>query len=265
MSAEEQAGRRCTILLRIDCEHTEAARWARSIAVEHVGIRRLLALLDNLHVPATFALVGTTALEFPELARAVEGHGHAIAGHSMHHAGSYAGRPERWQQQDMCAMVQSIQQACGVRVRGLAAPDHGRIDEQTIRAAARAGLDYLLNFTFTVDQSDFGPIPGLPETVRVPPSRMRAVWDWTALQPGWPDFSAAEAAKQWREAVSASTRENGLVSLILHPWIVQTNDEYGLIADFLGAVRQQGARFATFDELVGTPVEDESAVVSVEG
>ena len=107
-----------------------------------------------------------------------------------------------------------------------------------------------MNFTFTVDQPGFGPVPGLPETVRVPPARMRVVWDWTALQPGWPAFSAAEAAKQWREAVSASTPEHGLVSLILHPWIVQTNDEYGLLADFLGSVRQQGARFATFDEVV---------------
>ena len=123
----------------MNCEHTEAARWAKSVDVECIGLQRLLALLHHLDIPATFAFVGATALEWPELARAAVADGHAIAGHSMLHAGPYAGRPERWQQEDVRAMVESIQQACDVRVRGLAAPGHGRVDEQTIRAAAQAG------------------------------------------------------------------------------------------------------------------------------
>jgi len=251
MSFAGRAEADCTFLLRVDCEHTEAARWAKSVAVERLGLQRLLALLRDLSLPATFAFVGATALEFPELARAAVAHGHAIAGHSMHHDGPYAGRPEPWQQQDVRAMVQAIRQACGVRIRGLAAPDSGKVDGGTIRAAALSGLDYVLNATFTADGNAFAPVPGLPESVRVPPMSMHVVWDWTALQPGWPAFSAGDARIQWNDALNAASREGGLVSFTTHPWIAETNDEYGLLADFLSAARQRGARFATFDEVVG--------------
>lgn len=253
MSAADPAQPRCTFLLRVDCEHTEAARWATSIAVERLGLQRLLALLRDLRVPATLAFVGETALEFPELARAAVAGGHAIAGHSMRHAGAYAGRPEAWQQQDVRAMVQAIHQACGIRIRGLAAPDHGKIDAGTIRAAALAGLDYVLNATFTAEGDAFAPAPGLPESVRVPPASMRVVWDWTALQPGWPDFSADDAKQRWDDTLGATVRDGGMMGLIVHPWIVETNDEYGLLADFLDTARMQGASFATFDEVVTPP------------
>jgi peptidoglycan/xylan/chitin deacetylase (PgdA/CDA1 family) len=238
-------------LLRIDCEHPEAIRWAGSEEIEAVGLRRLLDLLDTLAVPATFAFVGATALRFAGLTQACLAGGHAIAGHSMHHAGRYAGRPEEWQRTDMEQMVAAVEHACRVRVRGLAAPDHGVVDEATLRAAAAVGLEYVLNLTIKAPSGEaLGPVPGGPGGVYVPSAHLRFVWDWTALQPESEPFSVAAARRQWDAAIYAASREGGAVSLIIHPWIVESNQEYDLLATTLQRVRQGGGRFSTFDQIM---------------
>jgi peptidoglycan/xylan/chitin deacetylase (PgdA/CDA1 family) len=241
----------CVFLLRVDCEHTEAMRWSGSEAVEAVDLLRLLALLGEVAVPATFAFVGTTAIRFPELARACVAQSHVIAGHSMRHAGPYAERPDEWQRSDMQEMIAAIQQTCGRRVHGLAAPGHGVIDTATIRAAASVGLDYVLNLTITSPcYKALGPAPGLPPSVLIPAARLQFVWDWTTLQPGWPPFSASEAMQQWMATIDTAARAQGTVSLIIHPWIVEANQEYAVIAEVQEYARSKRASFATFDEIV---------------
>jgi hypothetical protein len=160
---------------------------------------------------------------------------------------------EAWQWRDMHEMIDAIDAACGVRVRGLAAPCHGAIDRITLRAAAMAGLRYVLNTTHTADGTNaFGPTSDGPASVWVPPASMRVLWDWTALQPDWPPFDHDKARGEWVAAIDAAARQGELVSLIVHPWIVETNDEYALLDNVLGHVRAIGLRVATFDQLVRT-------------
>ena len=56
---------------------------------------------------------------------------------------------------------------------------------------------------------------------------MRWIWDWTPLQPGWPEFSAARASEAWRAAVDRAATEGALLGFILHPWIMASNAHRG--------------------------------------
>jgi peptidoglycan/xylan/chitin deacetylase (PgdA/CDA1 family) len=248
---------RPAFLLRIDCEHTEALRWSGSAAVEVAGMGRLLDLLRELEIPATVAFVGETALAYPELVRSCLVAGHAIAGHSMRHDRAYAGQPAGWQRADLQEMVAAVEGACGVRVRGLAAPCHGLVDAATLRAAAAAGLSYVLNFPITAPGApgSLGPAPDGPPAghprgvpLLVPSSRLAFVWDWTHLQPGWPAFSPAEATGQWSAAIAEAAAQGTPLSLIVHPWIVEINDEYSTLSTTLTHAREAGLSFMTFDE-----------------
>ncbi len=213
-------------------------------------MQRLLVLLRELGVSATAAFVGVTARAFPELVQAWRTDGHAIAGHSMRHSRPYAGQPEDWQRSDMQEMIASIQQACDVRIRGLASPCHGLVDGATLHAAAAAGLRYVLNFSITVDSDRvLGPAPDGYAPLLVPSSRLHVVWDWTDRQPGWPPFSVPEAQQQWTAAIDTAARHGGCVSLIIHPWIVELNREYDLLAAVLTYARSAGLSFATFDRV----------------
>jgi peptidoglycan/xylan/chitin deacetylase (PgdA/CDA1 family) len=238
-------------LLRVDCEHVESLRWAGTVEPEVAGTPRLLSLLDELAVPATFAFVGLTAQHYPALARAAMARGHAVAGHSLDHAQAYAGRSRPEQETDIREMAAAIEAACGVRVRGLAAPCHGLIDTATLQAAARAGLDYVLNFSVMAEVPILlAPAPEINPPVLVPTERLKVVWDWTALQPGWPLFSAADAMREWTAAIDeVSQREGGGVSLIVHPWIVELNQEYAVLTDLLRYARDKGFTFSTFDHI----------------
>ncbi len=231
----------CTLLVRVDCEHVEAARWAGNGAIEAPAARRLFELLANSGVVATWAFVGETARSHPDLVRATIDGGHEVIGHSMRHVSAYKGQPFEWQLADLTDMVQAIGLAAGGQVRGLAAPAHGEIDARTLRAAREVGLDYVLNFAITVSGDQFARIEG----VLVPPSSMRVIWDWTSLQPGWPDFEETEARRTWRAAIEAG----GLVELIVHPWIVDTNDEYALLAETFAFARDSGATFGKLGDV----------------
>ena len=240
----------CTLLVRVDCEHVEAARWAGDGAIEAPAARRLFDLLADAGVVATWAFVGETARSHPDLVRAALAGGHEVIGHSMRHVSAYKGQPFEWQLADLTEMVQAIASAGGDLVRGLAAPAHGEIDAGTLRAAREAGLDYVLNFAIVAPGDRFERIDG----VLVPPSSMRVIWDWTSLQPGWPDFDETEARRTWRAAIEAG----GQVELIVHPWIVETNDEYALLAETFAFARDSGATFGRLGD-----VAPEEAVLCV--
>lgn len=232
-----------TLLLRVDVEHVEAARWAGAGTIEAPAARRMLDLLDRAGATASFAFVGLTAAEHPDLVAAARAAGHAVLGHSMRHAASYRGMAPAEQRRDLHEMVATIQQAGGGTVRGLAAPCHGEVDAATLAAGAAVGIEYVLNYDRTVPGGAFAPDSG--SGVLLPPAAMRVVWDWTHLQPGWPRFDHGTARQVW----GAAFADGGLVELIVHPWIVATNDEWSLLEWALDAAGDAGLRSATFEEL----------------
>lgn len=117
-----------------------------------VDTPQLLAVLRDLHVPATFFLIGRDAEQRPGLVRAIEAAGGEIADHTQTHP--------NLDQLDDAAVAREI--AMGAQTLGAMVPDpairrlfrppHGRYTVATLRTAQRAGYTTVL---WTDDPGDW--------------------------------------------------------------------------------------------------------------
>jgi peptidoglycan/xylan/chitin deacetylase (PgdA/CDA1 family) len=104
----------------------------------------LLDTLADLHVPATFFLIGRDGQQYPDLVRRIAAAGHEIADHTLTHP--------NLDRLDAAAVRQEID--AGAAVLGALAPDpalrrylrppHGRYTPATLRAVQADGYDTLL-------------------------------------------------------------------------------------------------------------------------
>ncbi len=105
----------------------------------------LLDELSDLHVPATFFLIGDDAEQFPELARRIAAAGDEIANHTQTH-------PARFDQLSEPAVTRELKQgattlgryASDRSITHMMRPPHGRFTLHTVLAAQRAGYDVVL-------------------------------------------------------------------------------------------------------------------------
>ncbi|HTJ28528.1 MAG TPA: polysaccharide deacetylase family protein [Candidatus Limnocylindria bacterium] len=117
----------------------------------------LLQTLRDLHVPATFFLIGRDAEQFPALARAILADGNEIGDHTLTH-------PDLDHLDDAAARSELVDGAAALR--GVAPapselrifrPPHGRYTLATLRVAQAAGFDTIL---WSDDPGDWRAISG---------------------------------------------------------------------------------------------------------
>ncbi len=104
----------------------------------------LLDRLDELHLPATFFLIGRDGQQYPELVRRIAARGHEIADHTLTH-------PDL-DKLDDAAVKREIDDGAlelgrvvaDPALRLLVRPPHGRFRESTLRVAQAAGYDTVL-------------------------------------------------------------------------------------------------------------------------
>jgi peptidoglycan/xylan/chitin deacetylase (PgdA/CDA1 family) len=112
----------------------------------------LLDELHELHVPATFFLIGRDALQWPELARRIVEYGNEVADHTYSH-------PDL-DQESHAEVEEEVLRGRDVlwslthdpAVRNLMRPPHGRYNEDTLRAVQALGYDIVL---WTDDSGDW--------------------------------------------------------------------------------------------------------------
>ncbi len=84
---------------------------------------KLLALLRQYHVHATFCVVGSRARDYPDLIRAIVADGHTLCNHSWQHLQDLAKRPHDYQVWDVSQTNKAIQAAVpGVQIHFMRAP-----------------------------------------------------------------------------------------------------------------------------------------------
>jgi peptidoglycan/xylan/chitin deacetylase (PgdA/CDA1 family) len=116
----------------------------------------LLQTLRDLHVPATFFLIGRDAEQYPDLARAIAAGGHEIADHTLTH-------PDLDRLPDAAVLAELRGGAASLEriapdpaERRLFRPPHGRFTTATLRAAQSAGFDTIL---WSDDPGDWRAVP----------------------------------------------------------------------------------------------------------
>jgi peptidoglycan/xylan/chitin deacetylase (PgdA/CDA1 family) len=105
----------------------------------------LLDELRDLHVRATFFVVGDHVLQFPDLAERMKRDGHEIANHTMTHPAHFEDLSAAQVTRELNEGAATIERyADDPAVRTMMRPPHGRYTEQTVLAAQKAGYHVIL-------------------------------------------------------------------------------------------------------------------------
>jgi polysaccharide deacetylase family protein (PEP-CTERM system associated) len=128
------------------------------------NMRRILAMLDEFGIKATFFILGWVAERLPTMVKEIQGMGHEIACHGYGHELIYRIGPERFRA-DIRRSKSLLEDIGGVVVNGYRAPSYS-ITKQSLWA-----LDILVEEGFTYDSSMFPilhDIYGIPGGKRFP-------------------------------------------------------------------------------------------------
>jgi polysaccharide deacetylase family protein (PEP-CTERM system associated) len=139
-----------------------AWRWYESRIIQNT--ERLLALLAEARVAATFFILAWNVKRHPELPRMIAAAGHEIASHGYGHGLAYEIGPEPFRQ-DVERSKKLLEDITGTPVLGYRAPSFS-ITKRSLWA-----LDVLLDLGFQYDSSIFpvrDPLYGIPGARRFP-------------------------------------------------------------------------------------------------
>jgi peptidoglycan-N-acetylglucosamine deacetylase len=118
---------------------------------EHVGLRRVLALLDEYRAPATFFVPGSTAVAFPHAVGAVVANGHEIGHHGWVH--EPLGRLSLEQERTVLMRgLEALDRVLGVRPLGYRSPSW-----DSSQATVRLLLDYGFEYDSSLMGNDVEP------------------------------------------------------------------------------------------------------------
>lgn len=113
-------------------------------------IPKVLAILKQTDVKATFYFVGTWVKKFPELVREIERQGHEIANHGLYH-----GQPAQMNRDELVRLIETNQkllaEVCDKQPVKLFAPPSGDYNQQVLSVAGDLGYRTILWTVDTVD------------------------------------------------------------------------------------------------------------------
>ncbi|MGN0660077.1 MAG: polysaccharide deacetylase [Emergencia sp.] len=109
------------------------------------GTDRILEVLRERNLKATFFVPGWTAENYPEKVCAVRDEGHEIAALGYHHE-HMALLPEAEQEDAIVKGIRALQSVCGITPKGFRSPE-GELTLETLRLAKKHGLLYSSNLS----------------------------------------------------------------------------------------------------------------------
>jgi len=198
--------------------------WDRLPSRVELTTRLLLDLLDRLHVPATFFVVGWVAERHPGLIEVVRKAGHTIGSHSYSHTHAYELGPERFRE-DLRLSVRALHATGATEVTCFRAP------EWSINNRSQWALETLVQERFRIDAS-MAPLklvgdPAYPRAVHrretasgglleVPP--LVADRFGQVMPMGWGWGLRMSAPSRVLRTIAAANRLGIGAVLTVHPW-----------------------------------------------
>ena len=140
----------------------------------------LLDVLAELHVPATFFLIGNDAAEFPALERRIKLAGDEIANHTQTHPSNFDALSDSQVKSELDRGAATLERfARDPAIRTMMRPPHGRFTEATVKTAQRDGYDVVL---WNDDPGDWRPMT--PEAIADHMGRFATAPDIVLLHSG---------------------------------------------------------------------------------
>jgi peptidoglycan/xylan/chitin deacetylase (PgdA/CDA1 family) len=204
------------------------------------GLPRLVALLDELEIAATFFVPGETAERHPRAVHDLVGAGHEIAHHGHSHLRSHLVDAVR-QRDELARGIAALEHCTGVRPRGYRSPSW-ELTEVT--------LGFLGEFGFRYDSSCMAD--DSPYVQRLPAGgtilELPVHWsldDWPYF--GWtPDTGGQLVAADvweatWLAEFEAATADRRLVTYTMHPEVVGRGYRLAGLRRLLEAMRSSAS------------------------
>jgi len=183
-----------------------------------VGVPRILALLADYDLPATFFVPGLTAERYPETVEQILAAGHEVGHHSYSHRNPVALGPD-WERADFERALAVLDRA-GVRPLGHRAA-LWNASWLTPKLVAEHGLLY--DSTLMDDDRPYVLDTGAGEIVELPPHWSLDDWEQYAFLPDPPIGAIIESPEKalsvWRHELDGMRRHGGLFMLTNHPFL----------------------------------------------
>ena len=183
-----------------------------------VGVPRILELLKDYSLQATFFVPGLTADRYPDVIAEIVSRGHEVAHHSYSHHSPTSQSLEQ-QKDDFERGLQALQRV-GVRPRGFRAP-MWEASWETPKLVAQYGLLY--DSSLMDDDRPYVLKVDGKEIVELPPHWSLDDWEQYAFLPdpliGYVIESPAKVFELWSAELEAMRRHHCLFMLTCHPFL----------------------------------------------
>lgn len=181
---------------------------------QETGIWRVLEILKDFDLTATFCWVGRAAEDRPDAVRAAHNEGHEIATHGWDHRYFSTMTPEE-QRADLIRTRETLEQITGTQPVGHKTPGW-YFNEHTVPVLQELGFQWNMDIASADLPYLMQPDRAKPPVVQLPPS-------WV-----WDDYSyfvetmmpPRHAFETWREELDAIRLEGKLMNFTFHPLII---------------------------------------------
>ena len=198
-----------------------------------VGISKIVSLMDELSLPATFFIPGWTALAHPAQCEAI-----LKAGHEIGHHGYLHKLPDRDKLDEAFEEIdrgyEALQQVLGVRPIGYRAPS-GENFPELLAYLSKSGMRYSSSFRDDIlpyRHADHGGERGL---IEIPVNFAFDDWNFgmTSRTSSRPIFGRDAVLQMWIDEFEATHAWGGVTTLVLHPQVSGRPMRWHLLRDFL--------------------------------
>jgi peptidoglycan-N-acetylglucosamine deacetylase len=219
------------------------------------GVRRLLRVLAERGLRATFFVPGYTAERWPDTVRAIRDAGHEIGHHGYLH--EPLGADEATEERYLARGLEALDRVAGVRPAGYRAP-MWETSYRTPALLARHGFRYDSSL-MDADRPyrlAVAPEPDAPTIVEIPIHWGLDDWEQYGYLPDLTGSglieSPAKVAEMWRLEVEAGFADGTCTVLTMHPFLSGRPSRAAALAEVLDrmlALRDQGLWLATLGEI----------------
>ncbi|WP_337269670.1 polysaccharide deacetylase family protein [Oryzifoliimicrobium ureilyticus] len=202
-----------------------------------VGIAKIVELMDELSLPATFFIPGWTALAHSAQCEAI-----LKAGHEIGHHGYIHKCPDREKLDEAFEEIdrgyEALRQALGVRPVGYRAPS-GENFPELLAYLAKSGMRYSSCFRDDILPYRHAEHGGERGLIEIPVNFAFDDWNFgmTSRTSSRPIFGRETVLQMWIDEFEATHAWGGITTLVLHPQVSGRPMRWHLLCDFLRYVQ----------------------------
>jgi peptidoglycan-N-acetylglucosamine deacetylase len=238
-------GAQCAVMFTYDCDaetlwiSRDPSNWKRPGTLSQgtygakVGLPRILELLRDYRLKATFFVPGWTAEKYVDRIQAVLRDGHEVGHHGYLHEWIDPEFPEQ-EREALEKGLTALKTALGVRPVGYRSPA-GETSQNLVALLAEYGFLYDSSLQDDINPYQLKTVGGFPGPIELP-------WHWSlddapymlfSLKNPRPMMTNSHVLEIWREEFQAIYQLGGLFNLVCHPQVIGRPSRLELLRQFI--------------------------------